>query len=117
MIHFFSNHKDTSFVTEMTGEEVALIPHPLIEAEWTVEEIKSYCLKEITQAVDAEKLVLNGDYTIVHIISHERSRLGKQTWYISMKKLSEPGWEGQKDENGNIVHRNVLRPVAIRKCD
>lgn len=112
MIHFFSNHKDTSAIETLTGEPCTVIPHPYIEPEWSVEEIQDKCATVIQQALDANELVINGDYTLVSIIVLARHQAGKKTGFVAMKKLNAPSSE--KDEAGNIIHRNVLKPVAIR---
>lgn len=112
MITFFSNHTDTNYINEFTGEEVELIPHPLLQAEWSVEEIEENCKNEILEAVTAEKLIINGDYTLVAIILKKRFELGKITGFIAMKKLNAPS--NEKDQFGNIIHRNILKPVGVR---
>lgn len=112
MIHFFSNHKDTSAIEAITGEPVNVIPHPYIEPEWTVEDVKRNCEKQIAAAVFAERLIINGDYTLVSLILLARRRLGKSTGFLCMKKINEPCSE--KDSDGNIIHRNILKPVNVR---
>ena len=112
MIHFFSNHTDTSAIEELTSDAVTVIPHPYIEPEWSVEEIQTRCFAVIQQAMAAERLVINGDYTLVSLIVLARHQEGKKTGFVAMKKLNAPS--NEKDADGNIVHRNVLKPVAIR---
>lgn len=112
MIKFFSNHKDTSAIEQITGEKVEVIPHPYIEPEWSVEEVRNNCSGVINDAIDADKLVINGDYTIVSIILLARARAGKLTGYLCMKKLNKP--TSEKDADGNIIHKNILKPVNIR---
>ena len=112
MIYFLSNHKDTSAIEAMTGESCTVIPHPYIEPEWTISEIKQRCATIIQQAITAEKLVINGDYTLVSLIVIARHQAGKPTGFMAMKKLNEPS--NEKDKEGNIVHRNVLKPIGIR---
>lgn len=112
MIKFFSNHTDIKFLEEFTKEEIRLIQHPYIEPEWSIEDIKRKCNKEITEAIIAEKLIINGDYSIVSIIVLARARLSRPTGFICMRKFNEPSTE--KDANGNIIHRNVLKPVNVR---
>lgn len=112
MIHFLSNHTDTSALEAITGESVTVIKHPYIEPEWTVEEIQERCATVIQRAVAAQWLVINGDYTLVSLIVIARHEANKETGFIAMKKLNEPS--NEKDADGNIVHRNVLKPVAIR---
>jgi len=112
MIHFLSNHKDTSPLEAITGEDVTLIPHPYIEPEWTTAEVGDKCHQVIARAIRAEKLVANGDYTLVSMIVLIRATMGKQTGFLCMRKLNEP--TAARDPDGNIVHRNVLRPVGVR---
>lgn len=112
MIHFLSNHKDTQPLKDITGEDVTLISHPYIEPEWTTEQVSAKCRRTIADAVRAEKLVANGDYTLVAMIVLIRATMGKSTGFIAMKKLNEP--TAERDADGNIVHRNVLRPVGVR---
>jgi hypothetical protein len=112
MITFFSNHADTSFIQEHTGEEVTHIKHPYIEPEWSTVDIIKNCTQEIKQAVEATTLIINGDYTIVSLIVLERFKKGKKTGFMCMKKLNEP--TAEKDSDGNIIHRNVLKPIGIR---
>lgn len=112
MIHFLSNHKDTSALEIISGEQVSLIPHPYIEPEWSVPELREKCSETISQAVAAEKLVANGDYTLVSLVVIERAKAGKQTGFLGMKKLNTPS--NEKDSEGNIVHRNILKPVSLR---
>jgi len=111
-MHFFSNHKDVSFIEAHTEEKCMLIQHPYIEPEWSVEEIRSRCAKEIGQAVEAEKLIINGDYTLVAIILLARAEEGKPTGFLAMKKFNEPS--NEKDAEGRIIHQNILKPVGIR---
>lgn len=70
------------------------------------------CATVIQQATWCEKLVLNGDYTLVSLIVIARRMVFKKTGFLAMKKLNEP--TAEKDADGNIVHRNVLKPIAIR---
>lgn len=112
MIHFLSNHSDTSAIETITGQPVTVIKHPYIEPEWSVDQVQERCATVIQQALDADKLVLNGDYTLVSMIVIARHQVGKATGFIAMKKLNEPSSE--KDADGNIIHRNVLKPVNIR---
>ena len=112
MIHFFSNHKDTAPLVLLTGEQVTVIPHPYIEADWSMDDIRLFCKDAIQEAVTADKLIINGDYSIVSLIVSQRLQKGKKTGFIAMKKMNEPS--NEKDENGNIIHRNVLKPIGIR---
>lgn len=112
MVYFFSNHTDTAFIESFMNDTVSIIKHPYIEPEWSVSDIEEKCQNEISQAVEAEKLVINGDYTLVAIILKKRFDLGKQTGFIAMKKLNEPS--NEKDRFGNIIHRNILKPIGIR---
>ena len=110
-VHFLSNHK-ASFLEEHLKADIERIPHPYIEPDWSEEEVWSNCIETIRCAVDAEALVANGDYSLVGLVLRERLRTGKPTGFIAMKKLNEPS--NEKDAAGNIVHRNVLRPVGVR---
>lgn len=112
MIHFFSNHKDTKFIEELTGEEVRVIAHPYVEPEWSESEVAERCAAAIEAAVSANKLIINGDYFLVSHIVLSRSAAGKKTGFLAMKKFNEPS--NEKDREGRIVHRNILKPVAIR---
>ncbi len=112
MIHFFSNHKDTSFLEQYFNEQVRVILHPYIEPEWSVDEILTNCKVVIQEAIKAERLIINGDYTLVAIILLERHRLGRPTGFICMRKLS--GNKTLIDSDGKIVHQNVLKPVNVR---
>lgn len=113
MIYFLSNHKDTSFLRKyFKGEEVEVIPHPLIEFEWTENDIYTWCSDVIAKAVNADILIMNGDYTLVGIILLERSCLGKKTGFLAMKKMNEPCSE--RDADGKITYRNVVKPVGVR---
>ena len=112
MITFFSNHTDTSFIEEYTGEQVRVIKHPYIEPEWTFAQVLTNCKDEINEAVKATKLIINGDYTLVSSIVMERFLQNKRTGFIAMKKLNEP--TSEKDSEGNIIHRNILKPINIR---
>jgi len=112
MIKFFSNHDDTKELERITGEKVEVISHPYIEPEWTIEDVEEKCGKQIREAVDAEKLVINGDYTLVSMITIKRFLKGKKTGFIGMKKLNKP--TNEKDKDGNIVHKNILKPVNVR---
>ena len=112
MIYFFSNHTDIEFIKSFCKDSVNVIKHPYIEPEWTTQDVERNCHNEIDLAVEADQLIINGDYTLVAIILKKRFELGKQTGFIAMKKLNEPS--NEKDSNGNIVHRNVLKPIGIR---
>jgi len=111
-VHFLSNHKDTSFLEEYLKADIERIPHPYIEPDWSEEEVWSNCIETIRCAVDAETLVANGDYFLVGVVLRERLKAGKPTGFIAMKKFNEPS--NEKDADGNIVHRNILRPIAVR---
>lgn len=118
-IIFLSNHKDTGTLKDilikkgLKNPNVVHLAHPYIEPEWTTEEVKENCKFVIELAVNAEHLIMNGDYTLVSVIVLERRKLGKKTGFITMKKLSSPdGAKKQKD--GSIKHSNILLPVNIR---
>lgn len=112
MIHFFSNHADLTALGELTGEQIILIPHPYVELEWNVEQVKGRCAAAINRALEAERLVINGDYTLVALVVLARKQAGKPTGFFAMKKLNEP--TAEKDAEGNILHRNVLKPIQVR---
>lgn len=111
-VHFMSNHKDVSFLENHFGHEINLVPHPYIEPEWSETEFREKCAQVIARAVAAEILVMNGDYFLVVTILKARLEAGKRTGFIAMKKFNEPS--NEKDSEGRIIHRNVLKPVAIR---
>lgn len=113
MIHFFSNHKDTSDIEALTGEKVEVIPHPYVKPQWTTMEILcGECSSAIDRAIKADQLIINGDYTLVSLIVLERNRLGKETGFLCMEKLNAP--TSERDAAGNIIHQNILKPVNIR---
>lgn len=112
MISFFSNHKDTAAIEALTGEPVEVIPHPYIRPEWTAEDVKEHCAEAIAKAVDAAKLIINGDYTLVSIIVTARYMSGKKTGFVAFEKIGDS--ETKKDKAGNITHKNILKPVNIR---
>lgn len=112
MILFLSNHTDLEPIQRITGEEVKLLKHPYVMPEWTTEELIKECKTVIEQAVNAENLVMNGDYTLVAIILRNRLILDKKTGFLTMKKIENP--VTGKDARGVIKHSNVLLPVGIR---
>lgn len=112
MIYFLSNHKDTAFLESLTNEKITLISHPYIDPNWTSNELLENCKGVIDQAVRAERLVANGDYSLLSTIIIRRFKLGKKTGFICMEKLNKPSSE--RDEAGNIVHKNILKPINIR---
>lgn len=112
MIKFFSNHKDVSYIEKFTGKKCGIIPHPYIEPDWDIEELKEKCSQEIKEAISADELIINGDYTLVSMIVIERHKQNKRTGFICMKKLNEP--TAEKDKDGNIIHKNILKPINIR---
>jgi hypothetical protein len=91
MVHFLSNHKDIFYLKEyFPGEEIEVIPHPHLSPNWTAEDIEVNCKDVIEKAVQAEKLIMNGDYTLVGMILLKRSHAGEWTGFLSMKKESSP---------------------------
>lgn len=112
MVYFMSNHTDVKFLESYLGRDVKIIKHPYIDPEWDAKDIAKFCSDVIDEAVEANYLVLNGDYTLVSIIVLKRAEIGKSSGFIAMKKLNEPS--NEKDKDGNIIHRNVLKPVGIR---
>ncbi len=112
MVYFFSNHKNTSFLEQFLREEVTIIPHPYIEPQWSMEDLIEKCDVEISLALLVDKLIINGDHSLVSYIVVKRNRLGKKTGFITFQKLNEPTKE--KDNSGNIVHKNILRPISVR---
>lgn len=114
MIHFFSSHTDTSFLQEyFKGEEITIIPHPHLDQNWSVSEIREHCRAEIGAAIAADILIANGDYTLVGMILLERSRLGKKTGFFAMKKMNRTEF-AKPGSAGQIEYKNIVRPVGIR---
>ena len=113
MVYFLSNHRDTSFIKEcFSHDEIEVIPHPCLSPDWSAEDIEEKCKDIIEQAVEAETLIMNGDYTLVGLILLERSREGKWTGFLSMKKESSP--DITKSPDGKITYSNTVKPVGIR---
>lgn len=111
-VTFLSNHKDASFLESYLKLPVEIIPHPYIEPEWNEEQVEERCADVIRKAVEAEILILNGDYFLVAIILRARIMEGKRTGFISMKKYNEPS--NRKDSEGRIIHNNILKPIGVR---
>lgn len=112
MIKFLSNHKETTLVEILHGEEVQLIPHPYIQPSWSVADLRRECAAIIADAVSCEKLIINGDYTLVALIAIERFKLGKKTGYVCFEKIGAS--QAVKQADGTILHSNVLRAVNVR---
>uniref|UniRef100_A0A6M3L7D5 Uncharacterized protein n=1 Tax=viral metagenome TaxID=1070528 RepID=A0A6M3L7D5_9ZZZZ len=112
MVYFLSNHKDTSFIEEHLKDSVEVISHPCLSPDWTVDNIQTRCAEEIKKAIEADNLIMNGDYTLVGLILLERARRGKKTGFLAMKKMS--GTKMQKDSDGKINYSNTVKPVGIR---
>ena len=112
MVHFLSNHKDTSFVELFTGSEVTHIPHPYIDPKLSENDVWDKYGNVIQQAAEADTLVINGDYFLVALILKERLKAKKVTGFIAMQKFNEPS--NEIDSEGNIIHKNILRPMQIR---
>ena len=112
-IAFMSNHKDTAFIeSQFPSERVELIPHPYIEARWTMPMIRFELRDFISRCCEPDILVLNGDYSLVSLIVLERFHLNRRTGFISMEKRNAP--DAQKLADGSIRNTNVLVPVGIR---
>lgn len=112
MIYFFSNHKDVSFIEELTGQKVERIQHPLIEPDWNEHAVLNNCHEVIQKAVDAEALIINGDYFLVSHIVLQRYMMGRKTGFVAFAR--KPGDNAVRDKQGNIIHKGVLKPVGIR---
>jgi hypothetical protein len=113
MVHFLSNHKDISFLQQyFKGEPITIIPHPVLDPDWSEIEIKEKCQAVIEQAIQADILIANGDYTLVGMILLERSRVDKKTGFLAMKKMS--GSDSVRDAEGKITFQNVVKPVGVR---
>ena len=83
-----------------------------MEPEWNEKTILELNKDVIRRAIDAETLVINGDYFLVSYITVRRSGAGKKTGFLAMKKFNEP--TSEKDADGRIIHKNILKPVGIR---
>lgn len=114
MIHFFSNHTDTEFLSQHTGEEIQLIRHPYIDPSWSEAETLAECATVMLQAINAEKLIINGDYFIVAHIVIARKAQERPTGFISFEKSIHPDRQTRKDDSGNINYQNTLKPVGIK---
>lgn len=112
MIYFLSNHTDTESVERITGEQVRIIAHPYIEPTWSIEEMRDKCKRTLRAAAEAEKLIINGDYTLVAMVFLERYLLGKKTGFICFEKRGNS--QNTKHADGSITHSNVLVPVNVR---
>ena len=110
---FLTNHKETELVQAVVGEPIELINHPYIDPDWSVDDVCRECADVIAQAVDADKLILNGDYTLVSLIVLARAAHGgKPTGFVCFKKIGES--VSKKNADGTITHSNVLQPVNVR---
>ena len=112
MVKFLTNHRETDLIHAVVGEAIELITHPYIDPSWSVDDMCYHCAETIAEAVAADRLIINGDYTLVSWIVLLRHTAGKPTGFVCFEKIGES--VSKRNEDGTITHSNVLIPVNVR---
>ena len=112
MVKFLTNHRETDLIQAVVGDVIELITHPYVDPSWSVDDVCINCADVIGEAVDADRLIINGDYTLVSIIVIARHAQHKPTGFVCFAKIGES--VSKKNADGTITHSNVLQPVNVR---